>query len=126
MAGTYDTAFAPLRAVYLEDSWVVAIDPSENAVVFSLDLVLTSAHEQCSPPRAGEQYCYVDADLTLTSAAPIEFEPSGRPPGVDASGGIDLGHIDVFAPNEPSDSWLLEGDWGRLRIKSPIVDVEFT
>jgi hypothetical protein len=54
---------------------------------------------------------------------PIQFDPSGAHPAVDASGGRDLGNIDSFVPGDRFGTWILEGDWGRLLIMSPTVEV---
>jgi hypothetical protein len=115
---SYDSAFPDLRDVYLEDSWVLRLDPAERSVVFTLEAVLTPAHVRHHPPHPGEQYCYKRAVLTLSSRSPVAYQLSWSPPARDLSGLEDLGNIDTFRQID-SNSWELTGDWGLLTIMNP-------
>lgn len=94
----YDTAFPALRDVYLEDSWVLALYPSEFEVTFRIEAVLTASHPGYHPPKPGEQHCYAAADLRVRGDLPIDYHLSGARPAVDLTGTQDLGNIDTFLP----------------------------
>lgn len=123
----YDSSFPELTHVYLEDSWVLAVEHQERTVEFVLDAVLTDCHPEYSEPSPAEQHCYRRARLVLRSGQPVGFERSGAPPATDASGERDLGHIDVFAPvdSDGRDAWELSGDWGSARVVEPVVSLTF-
>lgn len=120
---TYSQAFPALTGIYLEDSWVLAVTPADDGCEFRLEAVLTPEHPRYRPPAPGEQHCYEDATLTLTSASPISFQGSNRPPATDATGQRDWGNIDTFEPVdwEGRDAWLVQGDWGELTVVQPNV-----
>jgi hypothetical protein len=117
---SYDDAFPDLRDVYLEDSWVLRLDPAERSVAFTLEAVLTLEHVRYHRPIPGEQYCHERAVLTLTSRSPVDYQLSGALPSHDLSGSGDLGNIDSFRQSN-SNSWELTGDWGLLTIVNPRV-----
>lgn len=120
----YQEAFPNLAGVYLEDSWVREIAPSSTGVSFRLEVVLTSEHPRYRAPAAGEQYCYLDAWLTLRSDEPISLDLSGAAPATDATGTSDLGNFDGFSAG-PSGAWELQGSWGRVRVGRPDVSLRF-
>jgi hypothetical protein len=117
---SYDDAFPDLRDVYLEDSWVLRLDPAEHSVVFTLEAVLTPGHLRYHRPHPGEQYCYERAALRLSSRSPVAYQLSWSPPAQDLSGVDDLGNIDTFREID-SRSWELTGTWGLLTIVNPLV-----
>jgi hypothetical protein len=120
----YNDAFSDLAGVYLEDSWVLELTPSDDGLVLRLDTVLTPQHPLYETPKPGEQHCYRAAWLTVR-ADPIEVHLSGSQPARDASGELDFGHVDAFVFNEASDRWELEGDWGHASASSPEVTLQF-
>lgn len=76
----YSEAFPDLAGVLLEDSWVLDIAPSERAVSFQLDVVLTPDHPRHRPPTTGEQHCYLTG---CPFTGPVEL---GRCAGFDLGG----------------------------------------
>jgi hypothetical protein len=118
----YSEAFPDLAGVLLEDSWVLDIAPSERAVSFQLDVVLTPDHPRHRPPTTGEQHCYLTGWLTVQSSQPVEVRLSGAPPAMDASGEADLGNIDRFDLGA-DEAWELEGTWGSVRVVRPTVSL---
>lgn len=116
---TYGAAFAPLAHVYLEDSWVLALWPSENMLTFDLEAVLTQEHPQYQGPASGEQYDYRRARLTLHGR--VSCALSGAPPATDATGTADLGNIDSWTMDDAGVS-LLTGDWGEVRVSHARVE----
>lgn len=121
----YHDAFESLTDVLLEDSWILHIEKSSIALVFSMEIALTPDHIRYKIPEPGEQHCYCNGQLTIASASPITFEGFGFPAAVDATGERDYGHIDVFAPKK-GDVWELAGDWGKVEIVSPDVSLVLT
>ena len=108
------TAFPDLADVYLEDSYVLAIDETPTSLTFTLDVVLTPEHPRYHEPRSGEQYCYADGFLTLAGATKIEWLSRSSNAFTDASGEEDLGNIDTF--HQDADHFDLAGDWGHVHV----------
>lgn len=107
------TDFTDLANVYLEDSFVLAIDENPSALSFTLEVVLTPAHPRYHEPRAGEQHCYADAILTVGEATRIEWVTRSSQTYRDATGEEDLGNIDSF--QHIDDYYEITGDWGQVR-----------
>ena len=120
---TYDAAFRDLTYVYLEDSWILDVTPTEYALRFVIEAVLTPEHAEYHPAKPGEQHCYRAGILMISSAQPISFEGSGAPPAIDASGEVDYGNIDTFTGIDwdGTAAWELTGGWGRAIVKQPTV-----
>jgi hypothetical protein len=110
------TDCAELANVYLEDSFVLAIDETPSALSFKLDVVLTPGHPLYHGPRPGEQHCYADATLTIADAAKIEWVTRSPQTYRDATGEEDLGNIDSF--QQIDDHFEITGDWGHVRVYS--------
>lgn len=106
-----------LENVYLEDSFVLAIEESSDKLVFELDAVLTSAHPSYAPPRPDEQYCYRSAILQFITDN-VSWLARSQSRYRDASGEEDLGNIDVFTAERGR--YHLEGDWGTVEIESSV------
>jgi hypothetical protein len=123
----YQDAFADLAEVYLEDSWVLDVAPTENGVAFRLDAVLTPDHARYQPSAPGEQYCYRRARLTVASTKRSVLRRSDARPATDASGELDFGNIDVFTPVDCDGevAWEISGDWGDLLTVEPSVELSF-
>ena len=54
----YQEAFSDLAGVYLEDSWVLEVAPSDDGLALRVEAVLTPEHSCYEPPKPSEQYCY--------------------------------------------------------------------
>ena len=113
---TYSEAFPSLVHVYLEDSWVLAVRPSEAMLEFDLEAVLTGEHPDYRGPASGEQYDYRRARLVLHGQVTCNL--SGAPPALDADGEQDLGNIDTWTVDEAGVS-LLTGPWGHAQVTRP-------
>ena len=122
----YQDAFTDLAEVYLEDSWVLDVAPTERGVTSWLDAVLTNKHPRYQPPAPNEQYCYRRARLTVC-AKRSQLHRADAPPATDASGEHDFGNIDLFAPVDwdGDGAWEMSGGWGELLTVEPTVDIEF-
>ncbi len=112
-----------LSHIYLEDSYVLAINEAANSLAFELEAVLTEKHSKYEKPRAGEYYCYQRASLRFSNFESLEWIERRFFSFSDASGEIDYGNIDSFNYGE---GWfLLSGDWGKVKIKGGGVELIF-
>lgn len=116
MTTSYET-LPGLAGVYLEDSYVLAIDEGPHSLAFRLEAVLTPDHPLYRDPRPGEQYCYVNATLTFSPASQVEWISRTGTSYRDADDEEDQGNIDYLNP-EPG-AYHLGGDWGEIRVRSP-------
>lgn len=123
----YQDAFEDLADIYLEDSWVLEVSPTEQVATFRLDAVLTPDHPRYQPPAPGEQHCYRRARLSVASSKRSTLHRSDAPPATDASGEVDFGNIDVFTlvDWDGDIAWEMSGDWGDLLTVEPSVAVTF-
>lgn len=106
--------FPGLAGVYLEDSYVLAIDEAPQQLSFTLLAVLTPEHPAYHAPPPGEHYCYANGKLAFTNASRIEWLRRSSRRYVDAAGDEDLGNIDVLTRSDGA--YFVEGDWGEVRI----------
>lgn len=120
----YHEAFSDLADVYLEDSWVLELAPSDDGLALRIDAVLTPEHSRYEPPKQGEQHCYKRGWLSVLAES-IEIALSGRPPAIDATGEADFGNLDAFAFDPTDERWKLEGEWGDARALDPKVTLRF-
>jgi hypothetical protein len=109
--------------IYLEDSYVLDIVQSSDALVFKMEFVLREEHELYSPPKAGEQYCYKRGRLVFPNARNITWLRRTMNPIKDATGSIDYGNIDSFYVSEGR--YHLEGEWGAVVVESSPPEVKF-
>ena len=110
-------------ALYLEDSYVLAISVSSDIIDFRLLTVLLEGHPCYEPPRAGEHACYKEATLRFSGVTVADWDRTNAPPSVDPDGSTDLGNIDFFTFEEGR--FFLGGDWGEVHIgaKSLVLSV---
>ncbi len=120
----YQEAFSDLAGVYLEDSWVLEVAPSDDGLALRVEAVLTPEHSCYEPPKPSEQYCYRSGWLTV-QADSMEITLSGRPPATDAAGEADFGNVDAVAFDPTDGHWKLEGEWGYARGRDPKVTLRF-
>ena len=55
-----------LEHVYLEDSYVLRIRWTGDAIIFWLEAILTEHHPDYVPPKPGERYCYREKSAALS------------------------------------------------------------
>ena len=121
----YYEAFSDLAGVYLEDSWVLELAPSDHGLSFRLETVLTPEHPLYTPPKPGKRHCYRLAWLSVEGEAPPDIRLKGSRPAIDATGEPDYGHVDSFAFNPTENRWELEGDWGFASVRAPEATLRF-
>lgn len=109
--------FDDLVCVCLEDSWVLEVQASITGHVFTLDAALTPGHAEYEAPEPDQRLCYRQARLSLNSANAVVFRRSDAPAAIDASQGLDHGHIDTFrrVAGERPPMWELTGECDELQ-----------
>jgi hypothetical protein len=113
-----------LQNVYLPDSWVLAVETSDESVCFVLEAALGEGHERYySPPKAGEQHAYARIRWCLRGEIHWNDGPHLERLATDATGERDYGHIDTWL--QSGDRHTLEGDWGCVVIDDPVESIEY-
>ena len=116
MRQPYFAAIADLQNVYLEDSYVLGIYETEDALLFDLDAVLTEAHPAYAPPPVDMQYCYRKARLTFRGHLTVNWiERNFNSRTVDPDGSVDIGEIDGFECGP--EGYYVDGAWGAVQIQ---------
>lgn len=110
------TKFPDLADIYLEDSYVLEIVEDPEQLTFKLDAVLTPNNPSYQRPRPGEQYCYRTGRLVFPDAVCVAWLEQTGQRFTDAIGEHDLGNVDALTRD--GKFFLVEGDWGRVRIQS--------
>lgn len=113
------------RDVYLEDSFVLAIDVTEARVRFDLEVVLRTSHANYCVPRPGEQYCFRRGTLEFPRVRRTEWIEKHVAPSIDASGSRDFGNVDEFVETA-SGVFKIGGDWGVLMLESDTPVLQLT
>jgi hypothetical protein len=111
-----------LADYYLEDSYVLGIHLTGEALEFDIDIVLTDRHPEYRPPRADEQYCYRNGRLEFPDprvVALVATDPIR--PSTDATGQRDFGSIDGL--EFEAGRYRVTGVWGVIEVESgpPVV-----
>jgi hypothetical protein len=111
-----------LSDVYLEDSFVLAVEATPGLLRFTLDVVLTPSHRQYSEPKQDEQNCYARGALLFSEVSHLTWTGQGVPLAVDASGEIDYGGVDLFEWDGAE--YRLAGGWGYIDVEAKRVRLE--
>ena len=107
--------------VYLEESYVLAIEARPGTVSFELEVVLTPEHPEYAPPPLGIFACYREGRLDFEGVTYLEWSGQGSPPISDPSGKPDYGQIDAFGWDQSM--FELEGEWGAMKISAASVRI---
>ncbi|MGX1810189.1 hypothetical protein ACWIGI_31115 [Nocardia sp. NPDC055321] len=110
------TDYPELAGLYLKDSYVLGIFELPNEVRFDLEAVLTRQHPAYHDPLPGEQYCYAKGNLVFAEVTEVQWLSRSGRQFTDATGEVDLGNIDALSNDDGV--FAVEGDWGRVRIRS--------
>lgn len=121
MASYY--SIAGLEAVYLEDSFVLAVSVRPHEVDFVVDVVLTESHPEYSEPRHGEQYCYRRGRIRFLETRQVSWRMDGAQAAYDATGEADFGGFDRFEIE--SGRYFVAGDFGVLEIEAARCELVF-
>lgn len=102
--------------MYLEDSYVLDIVEQPGELRLSLEAVLTPENLKYHDPLPGGQYCYVRAELVFREVSGTEWISRSFKKYTDADGDEDLENIDVLTSSDGV--YVVEGDWGKVRVRS--------
>ena len=111
-----------LKALYLEDSYVLDIQASRGQLAITAEFVLTPEHPSYGPALPGEQHCYRKGVLVfegvtdLNWTGQLTFRPSRDLDGVIAYGNIDALVID-------GNHYIVEGDLGTIDLHAASIRV---
>ena len=108
--------------VYLEDSYLLSVEEDDD-IVFVVEAVLTPKHRQYAPPRPGEQHSYRQQRIVFPAPAQAQWLERHFMPITDPDGSVDYGNIDDFVKADDG-SYELSGEWGAVRIASPMPRLE--
>ena len=113
-----------LANVYLEDSYVLAIEEGASTLSFTMDLVLLETHPLYEKPKAGEQYCYRGARILFRETQLILWNKRNALVFTDADDSVDLGNIDTFTIE--GCTYHLTGDWSAVSVRcgTLLVDID--
>lgn len=112
-----------LKHLYLEDSYVLEIVSTKEAIEFQIDFVLTHDHPSYRSPEPNEQYCYRKGKLKFANIRILNEFVQTSVQSVDSTGESDLGNIDSFVCL--NHRYVLEGEWGKLDIESDEPEVTY-
>ena len=105
--------------VFLEESYVLDVVATPGSLRIELDVVLEPSHPNYIPPAEDERFCFRRARLLFEGVRGLRWEGQGAPSARDASGEVDLGHIDSCRLVDST--FELEGDWGQLEVVADAV-----
>jgi hypothetical protein len=117
------TSLEPLAEIYLEDSWILAIEARPGSLTFKIDMVLTERHPLYHPRLPGEQYSYWVGTLEFSGVTELTWTNQDAQPSLDANGTLDYGNIDVMTFE--GDRYQLEGSWGEMVVVAKAVTVTY-
>lgn len=105
-----------LAGLYLEDSYVLDIVERGSDLTFHIDAVLTESDPRFTPPKPGEQYCYLTGWLVFRDTRVIEWIDRTTTRFRDANNEEDLGNIDFLTVE--GTCYHAGGDWGEVKVDS--------
>ncbi len=103
--------------IYLEDSFVLSIEPSFDFTI-ELEAVLLPGHPLYKTPEFNEKYCYAHQSIIFPKIESVDWSRKEMDPILDLDGSTDFGNIDSFY--EEDGSFYLEGEWGAVKITSSL------
>lgn len=110
-------------AVYLEDSYLIALEENETDVSFLLELVITEAHPRYTPPPPDEHYCYKRVRITFPNVRKKVWVTKTFQPIPDLGGEPDFGNIDVLY--RTGSEYRVAGEWGEVHFTSDAPELDF-
>jgi hypothetical protein len=112
-----------LSDVFLEDSFVLGLEETDNELRFQLDLILLRGHPLYRTPRPNEQYCFRRAQLRFPAVRRATWHERTFVPYTDATNTVDYGNIYDFHAIDAV--YHLSGAWGNVEIESAPPVLEF-
>ena len=111
-----------LEEILLEETFVLDIEARPGQVGFLVEFVLTPRHPRYTRPRPGEVFCFRRGQLSFKDVSECYWLEQGLRPARDSSGEFDYGNIDSFEWED--NQFVLEGDWGTMRLNAERVRIE--
>lgn len=102
------------HGILFNESYVLAIHIAPYSVYMKMDFRLTEDHPLYEKPLEPDGGNFMLGEIVVSGFRTVEWEATGAPPAIEASGGLDFGCLDQI--DEISGGWLLGGDWGQLRV----------
>lgn len=103
------------KDICFEDSYVLSITVAPYKLQMHLDFSLHENHPEYRNPKINEHGYFRKGNIVIDTVQDILWECNhNAPPAIDANGEIDWGHLDEFICED--NSWILSGDWGRIKI----------
>ncbi|MDP9026590.1 MAG: hypothetical protein M3N46_03415 [Actinomycetota bacterium] len=117
------TSILDLSCVVLEESWVLGVEARPSSLVIKLDFVITIDHPLYRNPLPTETYPIVRGSLSFEGVETLEWIGQGSPPVVDLDGELVYGNVDLMSVEQ--DDFVLEGDFGTIRVTARDVQVDY-
>jgi len=117
----YDEAY--LANIYLEDSYVLAIEESVSTLSFAMELGLLEPHLLYVKPAPDEAYCYRNAQIHFCQTQRVLWHERNALVYRDAKGKTDLGNVDIFRIE--GTTYHLGGDWGSVSVTCGTLLVDY-
>ncbi|RMP84013.1 hypothetical protein [Pseudomonas syringae] len=115
-----ETCFAD---IYLEDSYVLAIEEAVSTLSLVMELVLLESHSLYVKPASDEAYCYRNAHIHFCLTQRVIWHQRSVLVSRGANGDTDLGNVDVFRIEGAT--YHLKGDWGSVSVTCGTVLVDY-
>lgn len=104
-----------LNGLYLDDSYFLGLLVIGTTIRVRALFALTQDHEAYAPPRAGEQHCYREGEISFLEVEVTDWK-AGRPSiSIDPDGSLDLGGIRI---DQRADSYRVSTDWFDMTCRS--------
>ena len=119
----YQDAVPDLAEIYLEDSYILAVDLDSSKLSMDMEFVLREGHPLWRPPNPDEHYCYQRGKLVFKQVHDMTPERIDWHcvPARDASGEIDYGNVDAMKVDLPV--VCLEAGFGKIQFRCTAIQV---
>jgi len=108
--------------IYLEDSYILAVEATPGRLILQMEFVLTEDHPAFIAPGPHHQYCYHDGRLLFSAVRELRWSDQRLVPFTDATGEKDFGNIDSLKWEDRHS--LMYGDVGRVEVFGDLPAVE--
>ncbi len=102
--------------LYLEGSFVLAIQEAPGLVSFALNAALRPTHPWYEA-RPMDAHSFFRVEIVFSSVRSVSWHARRQLAYKDADGRTDRGTLDVFIA-DGNGAYVLEGDWGAVSIES--------
>ena len=101
------------KNIYLEDSFVLGIEESDNQMSFIVEMVLTENHPMYSSRHKDEQYCYKKGKIIFQDVKSVKWLNKNTRPFTDANCRVPCDYIPkrsypLFRTRQILNDWLTQ------------------